>query len=223
MMKHEILGFLKDIGVDNRFISLWNGFIFINNLKFSRFSRRREELFLARFADCQVIRSKVFQKMSIRASRVLSKSLSPGKIVSIDKSNNCANLALYMILEPYTRKYGIRIIRCDEMEAAKDCEADMMASALTLDREVQNIVYQMFHGLKIQSTLSNTRSGGLEIIYPLINIPESWIELWADRYNLTCSKPTLEAVSKDFLNFFDQFVPEVRENMLKSALYVVED
>ena len=76
-MNKGVLECLDNIGVDNRFISLWNNFLFINNLKFSRFSRRKEELFKAKFPKWTVVRSKILQKMCIRASRVLSKSLNP--------------------------------------------------------------------------------------------------------------------------------------------------
>lgn len=216
-MNKEILNFLRNIGVDIRFISLWDGFIFINNLKFSRFSRRKEELFMDKFPQWKVIRSKVFQMMCIRASRVLSKSIKPREKIFINKNNDCANLALYVILEPYTRKYGIEIIY-DENLDTEDYEVDSVASPLTLDREVEKVINQMFHGEKIKPTSINTEYNNKRVIYPLINIPDSWIESWAQKNDLPCKISTGSRISVDLLDFLEEYIPNVRENMLKSAL-----
>ena len=132
-MSQEILDFLGMIGVNTQFISLYNNSIFINNLKFSRFSRKKEELFLEKHPDWKVVRSKVFQKMCVRASRFLSKSLHPKEKIFIEKNSNCANIALYIILEPYTRKYGIEITYSDDLEMARPGEVDKIASPLTLE------------------------------------------------------------------------------------------
>lgn len=227
-MKEKILDFLEKIGVDIRFISLWNKFVFINNLKFSRFSRRREELFQAKFPEWKVIRSKVFQKMCIRASRILSKSLNPGDKIFIVKNSKCTDLALYLILEPYTRKYGIEIItKGDVNSLEKDhsidsISIDSIASSITLDQEIGNIIHQMFQGEKILPTNRNAEFNGVKIIYPLINIPETWTESWAEKYNLCCKISPKCGDSADFIRFLEEFIPDVRENMLKSAWYVSE-
>lgn len=220
-MNQDILNFLGMIGVNNQFISLYNGSIFINNLKFSRFSRRKEELFLARYPEWKVVRSKVFQKICVRASRILSKSLNPGEKVFIEKNSSCANLALYIILEPYTRKYGIEIIYSDDLNLDWPGEVDKVASPLTLDREVENIIHQMVQGEKIETTISKGKSN-LKTIYPLINIPDSWIESWVNEYGFTCSSSPADIVSSDLLEFLEEYIPDVRENMLKSALFVSE-
>lgn len=215
----EISRFLQAIGVDVRFISLWNHHIFINNLKFSRFSRKKEELFQAKFPDWKVVRSKIFQMMCIRASRGLSKSINPRDKIYLKKGEGCADLALYMILEPYTRKYGIEI---QEETDANDSEGayDSVASPLTLDREVENIINKMVQGEKIELMSSNVRYNGVKIIYPLINLPQLWIESWAQQNSLLCSNPANKGDSEDLIAFLEEFVPQVRENMLKSALYL---
>ena len=76
-MNTEVSGFLHKIGVDTRFVSILDGYVFINNLKFSRFSRRKEELFLRKFPYYKVVRSKIFQKICTRASRVLKNAIKP--------------------------------------------------------------------------------------------------------------------------------------------------
>lgn len=217
-MNKEILNFLRNIGVDIRYISLWDRFIFINNLKFSRFSRRKEELFMDKFPQWKVIRSKVFQMMCIRASRVLSKSLKPREKIFINKKNDCASLTLYVILEPYTRKYGIEIIYDENLDSTENHEVDRIASPLTLDREVENVINQMFHGEKIQPISINT-DYNRRVIYPLINIPDSWIESWVQKNDLACIIFPVSRISVDLLEFLEEYIPNVRENMLKSALF----
>ncbi len=220
-MKKDVLEFLDNIGVDNRFISLWNNFLFINNLKFSRFSRRKEELFQAKFPEWKIIRSKILQKMCIRASRVLSKSLNPQETIFIKKIGNCVDLALYIILESYTRKYGVNIIWSKE-ELNRN-KIDCVASPLTLDLEVENIINQMIQGKKIEAMSLNIKFNKYKTIYPLINVPNSWIESWTHKHNLSCTIPPCDRISNDLINFFEEFIPNVRENMLKSANLVSEN
>ena len=210
----EILKFLSNLGVDTRFISIFDEQIFINNLKFSRFSRRREELFQARYTKWDVIRSKVFQKMCIRASRVLSKSLKPGDTISILKGTDCADRLLYLILEPYQRKYGIKIIYEEDLELTK---SDSFASSQTLDREVAQIIKQIFNGERIHLTTLKNKG---EVIYPLINIPDSWIEIWARDNHFLCSATSIDKKSEELLKFLEPYIPDVMENMVKSAFYL---
>jgi hypothetical protein len=219
IMSQEILDFLDMIGVNNQFISIYHGSIFINNLKFSRFSRKKEELFLERHPDWKVVRSKLFQKMCVRASRVLSKSLSPKDKIFIENNSNCANFILYIILEPYTRKYGIEIIYSKNLSLARSGEVDKFASPLTLDGEVENIIHQMLQGEMIEPTTLDSESQVLTI-YPLITIPDSWIEKWTGENNFECEISLEEEISHDLIAFLEKYIPDVRENMLKSAQFI---
>ncbi len=222
-MNRNVLEFLGNIGVDIRFISVWKNFLFINNLKFSRFSRRKEELFQSKFLQWKVIRSKIFQKMCIRASRVLSKSLNPQETIFIKKTGNCDDLTLNVILEPYKRKYGIKIISGDDFKFAYELGANSIASPLSLDMEVDNIINQMFQGKKIRPISRDTKCKDMNIIYPLINIPQSWINSWIRKNNLSCQIQEIDGISADLIDFFEEFIPQVRENILKSALFVSRD
>lgn len=219
-MNKKILNFLSIIGVDTRYISLYQNYILINNLKFSRFSRRREELFLEKHKDWKIIRSKIFQKMCIRASRDLSKSLNPRDKILIIKNGSCADLILYLILEPYTRKYGIKIIFGNSFDSSEDYEVDSIASSLTLDQEVGNILNQLFQGRKIELTNIKTENTDFKIIYPLINISDAWIKLWTKNIDLKCAITPADRTTEDLLNFLQQYIPDVRENILKSANYI---
>ena len=75
--KSDILRFLKDIGVDTRYVSIWKNKIYINNLRFSKFSKRRQNNFELKFKSQKVIRSSLFQEIATYASRVLSKTIKP--------------------------------------------------------------------------------------------------------------------------------------------------
>ena len=70
--KKDILKFLKQIGVDTRFVSYFDDKdvikLYIENLRFSKFSRKRTETFNKQYPDIEVIRSSLFQKISARAS-----------------------------------------------------------------------------------------------------------------------------------------------------------
>ena len=217
-MKKEIINYLSILGVDARYVSLYGGYIFVNNLKFSRFSRKREELFQSKYPECNVVRSKVFQKMCIRASRNLSKTLNPGDKILVKQNGTCMDLILYLILEPYTRKYGIEIIPQDQ-KTKNTFKPDSVASSLTLDQELGKLVNQMFSGEKIKPSMMRTEKNGIKVIYPLINIPDSWICAWAQKIYPECKILPAENKSKDLIEFLENYVPDVRENMLKSAIF----
>ncbi len=216
IMNGEILKFLTNIGVDTRYISIYKKFIFINNLRFSKFSRRREEQFLGKYPDWEVLRSKDFQKICIRASRVLSQCLKPGEKILLFKNDSCADLILYLILEPYRRKYGIEIVCKDKTDFSAN-EVDSIALSHTLDQEVGNIINQMIKGLKIRLSDMRTQNG-IKIIYPLINIPDSWITAWIEKNDYKCRSTPVDETSIDLIRFLEQYIPDVRENILKSTL-----
>ncbi len=223
-MMGEEAEFLQKIGVNTRFVSILDENVFINNLKFSRFSRKREEIFLRRFPGWRVVRSKVFQKICTRASRVLSNAITPGDKIFILKDGSCFNLVLYVILEPYKRKYGIEIIWDYEITSFRS-NVDSIAVPITLDREVENIIQLLLDGDKIELLSSNEEFNNTKLIYPLLNVPRSWIESWIEKQCLECSYPVNRDVSdgdfsKDLLEFLEGFIPDVRENVYKSALYV---
>jgi hypothetical protein len=216
-MTREILKHLSYMGVDPRFISIYDKQIYINNLRFSRFSRRKDDLILSRHPDWKIIRSKVFQKICVRASRVLSQTIKPGEKIYVKKNRECADIILYLILEPYQRKYGIEIICLDIMDELKE---GTIATPLTLDHEVSNTVHQIFNGEQIKLKDTDTGKENIKVIHPLINIPDSWIMEWASKDHIKCSNAPQDKLSDDLLKFLELYIPDVRENMLKSAQYL---
>ena len=109
-VKQDVVRFLQQNGVETRFVSILDESVYINNLKLSRFSRKKEELFLENYPNFEVKRSKVFQKICTRASRVLKNALSPHDKILLADADDCVNLTLHAVLEPYTRKYGVELI-----------------------------------------------------------------------------------------------------------------
>lgn len=222
--KKEILRFFKKIGVDTRFISVVPPNILINNHRFSKFSRTKEELFRKNYPEMKVIRSKIFQKICARSSKVLGETLTPREKILINKSSDPSNKALSIILEPYTRKYGIKIIEMEfDFNEINDIkvEFDSIALPLTLDHEVENILGQIFTGEKVELKSSQNKLGDKKIIYPLINVPLEWICSWQELEN--CSIKEGNELAHEFLAYLESVVPQVRENILKSARFLSED
>ena len=221
--KKEILRFLKKIGVDTRFVSVMPPEILINNLRFSKFSRAKEELFKKNYPEFKVIRSTVFQKICARSSKVLGESLKPREKVLINQSNNLGDRALLVILEPYTRKYGIDIIEREfDLENLKKINEDfnVMALPLTLDQEVENVLAHIFSGNKVELKSSQKNLQKVKLIYPLLNIPQEWICSWLDQED--CLQHEANELAHEFLMYLEGVVPQVRENILKSARFVTE-
>lgn len=218
-MNKTLVKFLQKIGVDTRFVSITNNKIFINNLKFSKFSRKKEELFKKTFPEIEVVRSKIFQKICMRASRNLAHCIHPKEKIFLIKDNDPCNFALSVILEPYKRKYGIELIFRENIKESRDLNVDVITMPLTLDDEAENILNLMLDGKKIELLSSNEFYNDKKLIYPLINVPKSWIYSWT-LINLNNELKQNYESAEDLLRFLESLIPDVRENLLKSALLV---
>lgn len=233
--KLDVVRFLQKNGVKTQFVSIVDDNVYINNLKLSRFSRKKEELFLEIFPDYEVRRSKVFQKICTRASRVLKTALSPRDRILLSGSQDCYNLTMHIVLESYTRKYGVELILSDEVDElgvneldltelhAEETDADTMALPLTLDAEVENILGEMLDGEKLELLSSQTQKNGMKVIYPLINVPRSWIKSWVKIESLNCTFDEDDGLPREMLEFLESFIPDVREKMIRSAVYLSRD
>ncbi len=239
--KKDVLKFLKQIGVDTRFTSIILPHVYINNLRFSKFSRKKEELFQKHFPHIKVVRSTIFQKICSRSSRILGDCIEPREIVLIGKGSAPWEKLLPIVLEPYTRKYGIKIIETEfpitEISQLslqlEDVDFNSIALPLTLDHEVEHVLKQIFSGDKI-NLKSSEKGINLEIpekaeleeiklIYPLINVPLEWICSWLELAEVECHiYPEENNLPHDFLLFLEDVVPQVRENILKSTVFLAE-
>ncbi len=221
-MTRELVKFLQKIGVDTRFVSIMEDKVYINNLKFSKFSRKKEELFKKSFPEVDVIRSKIFQKICMRASRNLAHCIHPKEKIFLIKNDDPRSFALYVILEPYQRKYGIELIFDKSIDETEDLNIDSIALPTTLDDEAQNILQSMLDGEKIELLSLNENYNGKKLIYPLINVPKSWIYSWTQN-TLDNELNQNYNSSEDLLIFLESLVPDVRENLLKSALFTSKE
>ena len=218
-----IVKFLQIIGVDTRFVSIMGGHIFVNNQRFSRFSNKRQETFIRKFPDYSINRSKIFQKICTRASRVLANALKPGEKIFIYNNDECSKFILDVIMEPYTRKYGIKLVHGSTIVDALKLDVDSIVSPLTLDDEVESILGNILNGEKIEVYNLKNRNdpeNNFKLIYPLLNIPRSWIGLWLGKLGYEYDYTVNDSYAVDLMEFFEGFIPDVRENMLKSALYL---
>ena len=222
----ELVKYLQILGVDTRFVSIVGMHIFINNQRFSRFSNKRQETFTRKFPNYSINRSKIFQRICTRASRVLANVLKPGDKIFIYDNDKCSKFILDVIMEPYTRKYGIKLFYGSSMVDALEYGVNSIALSLTLDNEVESILGNILNGEKIEVFSLKYRydaENNINLIYPLLNIPRSWIGSWLKKLNYAYKYTINDSYAVDLREFFEGFVPDVRENMLKSALYVIKE
>ena len=203
----DVVRFLSDIGVDTRFVSVMEDAVLINNLRFSRFSRRREELFKKHYPNIKVVRSKIFQMICSRVSRVLSAELEPRQRIFVKRGDDPLSYTLYAVLEPYTRKYGVSLVSGPEF--------DFIASPLTLDHIIAYAIERMINGKLIIGPPREDHRG--KLLYPLSRVPVAWIERWL---GVGPIRVPGDNVVEEFLGFFEEVFPQFRENMLKSLDYI---
>ena len=200
--KKDILKYLKIIGVDTRFISYTPQKIYINNLRFSKFSRKRQETFNKQYPQIQVIRNSLFQKICSKTAKTLS-NLKPNSTILIPENNHMINI----ILEPYTRKYGLKLVN--------NGSYDFKAIPITLDDEVNQIFSNIFHGEGLKFNKKQNE------IYPLINVPIEWINSFLKMDNEPQIKNTgNDELAISFMEFLEDVAPQYRENVLKATQFI---
>jgi hypothetical protein len=186
--RKDVLKFLSMIKVDTRFISLYDYRIYINNLRFSKFSRKKEEIFRNKFPNIEIFKSTIFQKIAIKSSKSLSQSINVKDNILIFNKDKKDTLST-IIMEPYLRKYGIKLIESnlksyDEFIKLKNCNETFkflrdnkingVASSLTLDEEVKSILSTILYGEGLKSYPQDINfkdengSFKIKILYPFI-------------------------------------------------------
>ena len=203
--KKDVLKYLKIIGVDTRFVSYTPDKIYINNLRFSKFSRTREKTFNNQYPNIEVVRNKLFQKICSKSSKVLSMELKPNTRILMPENNYLVEL----LLEPYTRKYGVELVYSGEH--------DLAVNPVILDDEVNGIFEGIFKGEGLNYNLDENE------IYPLINVSLDWINsfLEMDGQKLIESQNKSE-LANSFSEFLDDVAPQYRENVLSAAAFIDE-
>ena len=203
--KKDVLKFLKIIGVDTRFISYTPQKIYINSLRFSKFSRTRQKTFNKQYPEIEVVRNKLFQKICSKSARNLTLEIKPNSTVLMPEDNFICEL----LMEPYTRKYGVKLVY--------DGDYDLKVNPLILDDKVNAIFEGIFAGEGLN--LIDTENE----IYPLANVSLDWINsfLKMDGQNL------IEGENKDdlansFSEFLEDVAPQFRENVISASEFINE-
>ena len=201
--KKDVLKFLKIIGVDTRFISYTPQKIYINNLRFSKFSRKREATFMKQYPEIEVVRNKLFQKICSKSSKHLALEIEPNSRILMTDDN----FIIELLMEPYTRKYGVKLVY--------EGEYDLKVNPLILDDQVNDIFEGIFSGEGLNYSKNSDE------VYPLINVPLDWINSFLEMDG----QDILENVNKnDLANSFSEFLedvaPQYRENVVKAAQYI---
>ena len=201
--KRDVLKFLKIIGVDTRFISYTPQKIYINNLRFSKFSRTRESTFNKQYPEIEVVRSKLFQKICSRSSKHLALEIKPNSRILMPGDN----FIIELIMEPYTRKYGVELVY--------DGDYDLDVNPLILDDEVNNIFSSIFAGEGI-----NFRDRTDEI-YPLVNVPLDWINSFLEMDGKdTIENENTDELAISFSEFLEEVAPQYKENVVSASEFI---
>lgn len=203
--KKDVLKFLKIIGVDTRFISYTPQKIYINSLRFSKFSRIRQKTFNKQYPEMEVVRNTLFQKICSKSARNLTLEIKPNSTVLMPEDNFICEL----LMEPYTRKYGVKLVY--------DGDYDLKVNPLILDDKVNTIFEGIFAGEGLNLIGSENE------IYPLANVSLDWINsfLKMDGQDL------IEGENKDdlansFSEFLEDVAPQFRENVISASEFINE-
>ncbi|MDR2967486.1 MAG: hypothetical protein LBU74_06020 [Methanobacteriaceae archaeon] len=191
--KKKVLKLLKILGIDTRYISYLTNTIYINNVRFSKFSKKREKTFEKYFPEIAIVRSTIFQKICSRSSKIFADKLNPKDNILLLKPQNKVDNLLKIVLEPYSRKYGIAIFESNflSLEEAifglgnyiltnEKIHFNAIALSTTLNEEVNSILSDIFSGNGVKN--DKIENNEIEIIYPFINVSNEWIKLFFDNY-----------------------------------------
>ena len=201
--KRDVLKFLKIIGVDTRFVSYTPEKIYINNLRFSKFSRKREATFNNQYPEIEVVRSSLFQKICSKSSKVLALEIKPNSVILMPEDN----FIIDVLMEPYTRKYGVKLVYGGGY--------DLIVNPTILDNEVNSIFSTIFSGEGLNFTKKSNE------IYPLINVPLDWINSFLEMDGKEIIKnENNDELATSFMEFLEDVAPQYRENVLKASEYI---
>ena len=201
--KSDVLKFLKIIGVDSRFISYTPEKIYINNLRFSKFSRKREATFNKQYPEIEVVRNSLFQKICSKSSKVLALEIKPNSVILMPRDNFLVDV----LMEPYTRKYGVKLVY--------EGDYDLIVNPTILDDEVNGIFSTIFSGEGLKF------SKRPDEIFPLINVSLDWINSFLEMDG----KEPIENKNNDelatsFMEFLEDVAPQYQLNVLKATEYI---
>ena len=201
--KKDVLKFLKIIGVDTRFISYTPQKIYINSLRFSRFSRTREQTFNKQYPEIKVVRNTLFQKICSKSAKNLTLEIKPNSTVLVPEDNFICEL----LLEPYTRKYGVKLVH--------EGDYDLKVNPLILDDKVNTIFEGIFAGEGLNLIDSENE------IYPLANVSLDWINSFLEMDDQELIEGENKAdLAISFSEFLEDVAPQFRENVVSASEFI---
>ena len=211
--KKDVLKFLKIIGADSRFVSYTPSKLYINNLRFSKFSRKREKTFYHQYPQIKVVRSTLFQKICSKSSKILA-NIKPNSKILISDEDNSLNKLVEIILEPYTRKYGVKLVYSGDY--------DYVVNPLIQDDEVNEIFASLFKGEGINFNKKDNE------LYPLRNIEKKWINDFLENEEFETlenknEKDEYVQLANSFMEFLADVAPHFRDNVLRASDYIEEN
>lgn len=201
--KRDVLKYLKIIGVDTRFISYTPQKIYINNLRFSKFSRKREATFNKQYPEIEVVRNTLFQKICSKSSKHLALEIEPNSKILMPKDN----FIIELLMEPYTRKYGVELVY--------DGEYDLAVNPIILDDKVNDIFEGIFSGEGLNFERNENE------IYPLANVSLDWINSFLEMDNQdVIENKNKDELANSFSEFLEDVAPQYRDNVVKAAEFI---
>lgn len=201
--KKDVLKYLKMIGVDTRFISYTPERIYINNLRFSKFSRKREATFEKQYPEMKVVRNSLFQKICSRSSKILSLEITPNSRILMPEDN----FIIELLMEPYTRKYGVELVY--------DGDYDFKVNPVILDDCVNDIFEGIFSGEGLKLNKKDKE------ICPLKNVSLDWINSFLQMDGRETLKPVNDSeLAVSFSEFLEDVAPQYKENVIKASEFV---
>ena len=231
--KKDILKFLKRIGVDTRFVSYFEDEdkikLYIENFRFSKFSKKRIANFNNYYKDIEVVKSSLFQKICLRSSKILANSLKPKTNVLIPNLIDDYTKLLFIILEPYSRKYGINFIMYNDNLNLESIDA--IVSPRNLNNQVRSIFTDIFNGdgiiwdkkfkdLKDFYKLNENQLNDKTLIFPLINVPEEWINDFLGIKKDYMVNYEDDDIASSFMGFLAEINPQFKENVLATSSFL---
>ena len=158
----------------------------------------------------------------------MAESLSPKERILIPPMDNDYNKFLYIIIEPYSRKYGIEFIEYNEdMDLS---EIDSIISPLSLNQEVNHILNDIFDGKGIDWNKKENDAyslygihddiDDLKIVFPFINVPQEWINDFLGIENEYKIDYDNDDIGESFMGFLSEINPQFKENVLAASSFL---
>ena len=150
-------------------------------------------------------------------SSILSQTLKPQDTVLLPEIKDATDELLVIILEPYSRKYGIQFIDYKDKD---NYEIDKIVESLTVNIEAYNILSDIFSGEGINFK-RHQKEDSIPRIYPFLNVSNEWINSFLEEENIiNYPKREYGNLSLEFMEFISKIIPQYKENILKSKDFI---